>query len=483
MSDLPAWGKDDLPEPLPFNSRNLFRVIGPGAILLAASIGGGEWLVGPAIAVKHGLGVMWIATVGILLQLLFNLEGIRYTLYTGEPILSGIMRLKPGANFWATLYIGLTAAQLGVPALASGCSSVVFTLFQGRLPAEDGSDRWTLLFITYGVILLAFLLLTFGGTIERMLERISWAMIVYIFCFLIAVNFLAVPSSHSLATAKGFLSFGYLPQQVDWLLLAALATTAGSGGIGNLTITNWVRDKGMGMGGRVGAIPSAIGGEHIALEHVGKVFPVNESNLARWRTWCKYVVADQVFLWGAGCFIGMFLNVNLASAIAPPGSSMEGQAAGAYQARFLSEQIWSGLWYLGLLNGFWILFSTHLGNTDVLVRTVTDTLWTSSSRVRANPRLGVGKLYFAVLVVFTLWGVIVVHFASAMALFKVLAAIAAVVLVPAGFQVLRVNTTLLPPELRPSWWRRAALVACSLFYLAVTCALIWSQIGPYFATK
>ena len=130
MSDLPPWGKDDLPEPLPFNSRNLFRVIGPGAILLAASIGGGEWLVGPAIAVKHGLGVMWIASVGILLQLLFNLEGIRYTLYSGEPILSGIMRLKPGANFWATLYIGLTAAQLGVPALASGCSSVVFTLFQ-----------------------------------------------------------------------------------------------------------------------------------------------------------------------------------------------------------------------------------------------------------------------------------------------------------------------------------------------------------------
>lgn len=483
MSDLPPWGKDDLPEPLPFNARNLFRVIGPGAILLAASIGGGEWLVGPAIAVKHGLGVMWIASVGILLQLLFNLEGIRYTLYTGEPILSGIMRLKPGANFWATLYIGLTAAQLGVPALASGCSSVVFTLLQGRLPAEDGSDRWTLLFITYGVILLAFLLLTFGGTIERMLERISWAMIVYIFAFLITVNFLAVPASHSAATAKGFLSFGYLPQQVDWLLLAALATTAGSGGIGNLTITNWVRDKGMGMGGRVGAIPSAIGGEHIALEHVGKVFPVNDSNLARWRTWWKYVVADQVFLWGAGCFVGMFLNVNLASAIAPPGSNMEGQAAGAYQARHLSEQLWSGLWYLGLLNGFWILFSTHLGNTDVLVRTVTDTLWTSSRRVRSNPRLGVGKLYFAVLVVFTFWGVIVVHFASAMALFKVLAAIAAVVLVPAGFQVLRVNTTLLPPELRPSWWRRAALVACSLFYLAVTCALIWSQIEPYFTTK
>ncbi len=480
MADLPAWGKDDLPEPLPFNARNLFRVIGPGAIMLAASIGGGEWLVGPAIAVKHGLGILWIATLGIFLQLLFNLEGIRYTLYTGEPILSGIMRLKPGANFWATFYIALTAAQLGVPALASGCSTVIFTFGSGRLPAEDGSDRMTLLFITYGIILFATGLLLFGGTIERMLEKLSWAMVLYIFVFLIAVNFLAVPWRHSAETAAGFFQFGYLPEGIDWMLLAALATTAGSGGIGNLTITNWVRDKGMGMGGCVGAIPSAFGGEHVQLSHVGKVFPINESNLRRWKTWWQYVKADQVWLWGLGCFLGMFLNVNLASAIIPPGTSMAGEAAGAYQAHYLSQNLWRGLWYFGLLNGFWILFSTHLGNTDVLVRTITDTLWTSSTPIRSNPRLGVGKLYYTLLIGFTVWGLIVVHFASAMTLFKVLAAIAGVVLVPSAIQILRVNTTLLPPELRPSWWRRAALVGCSLFYAIVSCAVLWDKVKPFF---
>ena len=41
---LPSWGVDDLPEPALFSTRNLFRIIGPGAIMLAASIGGGEWL-------------------------------------------------------------------------------------------------------------------------------------------------------------------------------------------------------------------------------------------------------------------------------------------------------------------------------------------------------------------------------------------------------------------------------------------------------
>jgi hypothetical protein len=113
--DLPPWGQDELSPPPPFSVRNLFRTIGPGAILLATSIGGGEWLVGPAISVKSGTGIMWIATVAIILQLLFNLEAIRYTLYTGEPMVVGIMRLRPGSNFWGTIYVLLTIGQLVCP--------------------------------------------------------------------------------------------------------------------------------------------------------------------------------------------------------------------------------------------------------------------------------------------------------------------------------------------------------------------------------
>ncbi|HYI97838.1 MAG TPA: hypothetical protein VEX68_30140, partial [Bryobacteraceae bacterium] len=104
MSRLPDWGRADMPEPLPLSFRNALRTIGPGAILLAASIGGGEWLVGPAVAVKHGIGLFWIATVAIVFQTIFNLEALRYTLYTGEPIVAGFMRLRPSSRFWATIY-------------------------------------------------------------------------------------------------------------------------------------------------------------------------------------------------------------------------------------------------------------------------------------------------------------------------------------------------------------------------------------------
>jgi len=84
------------------------------------------------------------------------------------------------------------------------------------------------------------------------------------------------------------------------------------------------------------------------------------------------------------------------------------------------------------------------------------------------------------LLVFTVWGVVVVHFAGAMTLFQILAAIAGFVLVPAGIQILLVNRRMLPPELRPSWWRQAALVLCSCFYAIVTALVIWDKVAPYF---
>ncbi|MGH9429040.1 MAG: Nramp family divalent metal transporter [Terriglobia bacterium] len=203
------------------------------------------------------------------------------------------------------------------------------------------------------------------------------------FIFLVTVNLLFVPFSHWIQTLWGFVEFGRIPPDVDWLLLGALAATAGSGGIGNLAISNWIRDKGFGMGGKVGAIPSAIGSHEIKLSHIGSIFPVTAENLRRWRLWWKYVEVDQVWLWGLGCLAGMFLNINLATATIPHGTDLSRVGAGAFQAQYLAEHLWSGFWFLALLNGFWILFSTQLGNTDILVRTVTDILWVANPRARA----------------------------------------------------------------------------------------------------
>ncbi|BCS32566.1 hypothetical protein TBR22_A17800 [Luteitalea sp. TBR-22] len=456
---LPPWSVADLPAPPPFSIRNAFKVIGPGAIMAATSVGGGEWLVGPAAAVKYSAAIFLVATVAIVLQVLFNLEAIRYTLYTGEPIYGGILRLKPGAKFWAAFYSILGFFQLGWPALAGSAAATLLGAAMGRMPGapEQATQGW----IASGLIVAVVLILSFGGTIERMLEQFAWTMLAVVFGFLVVVNVLFVPAAHWWQTFTGFFSLAGLPQPMDWALIGALAATAGSGGMGNLTVTNWLRDKGFGMGALVGAIPSAVGGHEITLSHVGTVFPTTPANMARWRDWMRYVQVDQVWVWGLFCFVGMFLNVNLATAVIPHGTDLQGLAAGAYQAEYLSR-VWKGFWFLTLFNGFWVLFKTQLGNTDILVRTITDAVWMASPGARAASNIR--TIYYGVLVTFSIWSAVVIQSASPFQLFKILANMAGVVLMIAGVQIFIVNRRFLPPAVRPPLWREAGLLLCAAFY-------------------
>jgi hypothetical protein len=460
--ELPPWEVDELPAPPPFGFRNLFRVIGPGAVMAATSIGGGEWLVGPAVAVKYSTSIFLIVTAAIFLQVIFNLEAIRYTLYTGEPIYGGIMRLRPGPKFWAIFYTIVGFLQLGWPALAGTAAATLLSAWMGRVPTAD--DKETLAWTATGLMLFVVLILSFGGTIERMLERFAWTMLGVVFTFLLFVNIAYVPSAHWWTTFTGFFKFSGLPHPIDWALIGALAATAGSGGLGNLTVTNWVRDKGFGMGSKVGAIPSAIGGHQITLSHVGKVFEINPESLKRWKDWMRYVHADQIWVWGAFCFLGMYLNVNLATYIVPHGSDMQGLGAGAYQAKYLAERIWPGFWFVTLFNGFWILFKTQLGNTDILVRTVTDAMWMSNKRLRDWKHGAIHKIYYGVLGIFSLWGALAIRLTSPLKLFTILANVAGLVLVIGGVQIFLVNRRFLPRELRPSLLREGALWLCVAFY-------------------
>ena len=459
---LPAWGVDDLPAPPPFSLRNVMRVIGPGAILAATSVGGGEWLVGPAMAVRYSSSVFLIATLAIVLQMVLNLEAIRYTLYTGEPIYGGIMRLRPGPRFWAGFWTIVGFCQLGSPALAGTAAATLLAAFLGRLPGED--EKAVGAWITTALILAVVLILSFGGTVERMLERFAWIMLAVVFTFLLVVNVAFVPAGHWWQTLIGFFQFTGMPRPIDWALVGALAATAGSGGLGNLTVSNWMRDKGFGMGAKVGAIPSAVGGHEVKLSHVGVVFPINDANLSRWRDWMRYVHVDQIFVWALFCFLGMFLNINLATHVIPRGTNLQGLAAGAYQAKYLADAIWPGFWFVTLFNGFWILFKTQLGNTDILVRTVTDVLWMSGATTRRWSGHSVRRIYYVILIAFSVWTICVIRLASPMTLFTILANIAGLVLAIAGVQIFLVNRRFLPRAIRAPLWREALLLACSAFY-------------------
>jgi hypothetical protein len=157
---LPPWKVEELPAPLPFSLRNALRTIGPGAILLVGAIGMGEWIAGPLFVVQHGRSVLWIATLAFVLQSLLNLEAVRYTLYTGEPVLTGFMRMRPGSKVWGGFYALAGFAQLGMPAAAAGCAGVAFAMLQGRAPTDGDGSMVT--WITVALVLASAVVLASG---------------------------------------------------------------------------------------------------------------------------------------------------------------------------------------------------------------------------------------------------------------------------------------------------------------------------------
>ena len=130
----PAWDVSDLPAPPDFNFRNIVRIIGPGAIVLSMSIGLGEWVLGPLVVTQYGFTMLWVVTVAIILQLALNLEFIRYTVYTGEPVINGFLRLAPHPLFWGGVYILLALFHAGWPAWAAASAAPLFAGFTGHLP-------------------------------------------------------------------------------------------------------------------------------------------------------------------------------------------------------------------------------------------------------------------------------------------------------------------------------------------------------------
>jgi Mn2+/Fe2+ NRAMP family transporter len=101
---LDPWKVAELPTAPTPHGLGWLSAVGPGVIVLGASIGSGEFLLGPAAFVKYGLSLLWVVGVAATLQTLLNVELMRYTLATGEPIFTGFMRTRPHSTFWAWFY-------------------------------------------------------------------------------------------------------------------------------------------------------------------------------------------------------------------------------------------------------------------------------------------------------------------------------------------------------------------------------------------
>ena len=600
---LPAWGKANLPEPKRLGWRNLAGFIGPGIVMCGIQIAGGEWLFGPAITARYGGGLMWIATIAILVQVFYNVECGRYALYCGEPVFTGFMRSKPGPAFWICAAMLLSVGAL-IPGLSTNAAVLITGLVKGRPAASagiepgdelavavpdkdptpvsivggdqlqyastengfalsgtgvphatvallrsdgspltdhngnpvtavvDAAGNWqiamfddtamvnTIAYLLLGVVVLPILI---GGKVYNMLQVVMTAKVFIVLSFCMITGLFFVSSSGWFNVFSGFLKFGNVPvddgrggevvvnafalvfETGEWpvialtniALLGAFAGYAGGGGLANSTYSNFVRDKGWGMGSRVGAIASAIGGRNVTLSHLGKVFPINQENLRRWRGWWRYIIADQVLIWAPGCFMGMALPA-LMSIEFSQYSPLYGKSGVAYSqpiiaadgirnAPDLGDGTKQIFWVIALLVGLIVFLPSQMSIVEDFARRFTDMIWSGNRRVRES--MGshqVKYIFYTIVSVYVLWSFIAatifLRFGNAPTLMVTFVAnINNVAIGFTAFHVLWINRNFLPKPLRPRWYSQIGIAGCGIFYLGLAGLVFFAKILPLIA--
>jgi len=467
-SGLEPWSTAELPEPPRPKGLQWMGVVGPGVIVLGASIGSGEYLLGPANFVKYGLTLLWVTSVAVLLQTNFNAELMRYTMATGEPANTGFMRTRPHSTFWAVIYSLLYFLQVGWPGWAGAASGAFFFLVTKRVAGVG--DANIVYMIGVATFLACVVILLFGRRIERTLEILNWILIIAILGSFLLLALIYVAPATWIAAATGFFGFApstgrfmFLPEGADYFLIAAFAGFCGAGGVINLTLSNWARDKGYGMGGVAGYIPAAVGGKKVNLAHTGFTFVPDEKAMERWRGWWRVVKMDQWVVYFFGALLGMALPATLYVTFLEPGLDIRGYGIAAALANAMAERLPLMGGVIAFL-GAWILFKTQLDVLEGMTRAVTDIIWTGSKRVRAWRGGDVRRVYYSILAVVVVWGMIALKLAQPILLLQISANIAGLTFVIAGIHLLYVNTRLLPKAVQPSLWPRVGLVALVLFY-------------------
>jgi hypothetical protein len=478
-SGLDPWVPAELPEPPLPRGLGWIGVVGPGVIVLGVSIGSGEFLLGPAAFVRYGLSLLWVTVVAVFLQTIFNTELMRYTVATGEPVFSGFMRTRPSSTAWACVYALLYFLQVGWPAWAGTAAGAIFFLFARRLAGP--SDETAIYLIGVAAFLACVVILSVGRRIERTLELLNWGLVVSILGGFLVLAVLFVPGTTWLAALSGLAGFdtsvrrfNLFPAGTDFFLLGALVAYSGAGGVVNVTLSNWARDKGYGMGQRAGYIPAAVGGRKVNLAHSGFTFGASPDAMRRWRGWWRIVRVDQWGVFFVGAILGMVLPALLYVTFLPRGRNIEGLGISAALASGVSAS--AGALVAGIIAflGAWVLFKTQLDNLEAMVRAITDILWSGSRRVRAWRGGDVRAVYYGVLGVVVVWGLVAMRLAQPIVLLKLGANVAGAIFILASMHLLYINTRLLPPHIRPPLWRRVALVGMAIFYGFFVTLSFWS---------
>ena len=454
---LPGVAVRELPPP----PDSAWPVIGPGVIAAGVGLASGEFILFPYIASQVGLVFLWAAAVGIATQWFLNMEIERYTLATGETALTGFSRFW---RHWGLVFAIMAYFANLWPGWASSSGTMITYLF-------GGNATW----IAVGLLLAIGVTLTLAPVIYTALERVEFVKVGLVVLFLVVALGFAV-SARAWGELPHAVTGPKFPTELGFALMLSALVFAGAGGGQNLVQSNWIRDKGYGMGRYVPRLVSPVTGrEEAAPDTAGFVFEPTGENLARWRRWWRLANREQLVTFVLISFVTIVLMSMLAF------STVHGVPGLANSVSFLKVEgerlsdvvgSWFGtlFWVIGALS----LFAAAMGIVDYTSRLAADVLKTSYLR-----RFSESRIYFALV-----WGLVVLGcvillagFDQPLPLLVISACVGGLMMFLYSILLLVLNRRVLPEQIRPRAYRVGALIWAVALFGVFSALTVWQQGG------
>ena len=218
----------------------LLSLLGPSFLILAMGLGSGEVILWPYMVANYGLGIAWVAIVGLTLQFFINMEIERYALVTGESVFYGFSKLWRWLPIW---FIASSFIGFGLPGIIASSALVIKNLFS--LEVSTGIVG-SILLVIIGVIL------SIGKTVYVLMEKLTKFVIgLGVFVVFAVVLYFANQADYS-QLMLGLVGVGdgynWLPAGIVLTTLFSAFAYSGAGGNLNLTQSIYIREKGYGMG-------------------------------------------------------------------------------------------------------------------------------------------------------------------------------------------------------------------------------------------
>jgi hypothetical protein len=453
---LPRPEVRDLPAP----PARQWKYVGPGIVAAGVGLASGEFILFPYIASQVGLTFIWAALVGLITQYFLNMEIERYTLATGETAITGFSRLW---KHWGLVFAILAYFANIWPAWATSSATLISYAFGGSAAV-----------IAVVILVVVGLILTLAPIVYNALERAQMIKVAAVLVLIVIGSLVAIgPAWADLPQAVTQPRFP--AAELGFAVLMGALAFAGAGGGQNLVQSNWIRDKGFGMGHYVPKIVSPLTKDVEARGRVGYVFLPTEQNMTHWRGWWRFANREQLYTFVLISFVSIVFMSLLAYATVFGNDTVTNNIAFLQvEGQVLMERVGTWFGYFFWIVGAVALFSAALGIVDYTSRLAADVL-----KTMYFPNVSESKVYAGLVWGLVVIGIIVISagFSQPITLAVISACTGGTMMFIYSALLIAINRKMLPKPIRIGGFRIAALVWSFLLFGVLAVLTVQQQLG------